>query len=130
MPCPKCGSETLPFAVPEGYRDALPGEEGGVAVCTRCLTMHPAPDPPAETPDFQQLSDALPSNREAALPMVLVVGLLSNLALYRAEISELLAAVERAGTDPLLVLDRLTHDPAVDPETDLGGRRRQLEQLL
>jgi hypothetical protein len=62
--------------------------------------------------------------------MVLVVGLLSTLALYRAEISDLLAVVERAGTDPLLVLDRLDRDPDIDPATDLAGRRRQLEQLL
>jgi hypothetical protein len=92
--------------------------------------MHPAAETPSTVPDFQQLSDAFPSNREAALPMVLVVGLLSNLALYRAEISDLLGAVERAGADPLLVLDRLDRDPDIDPETDLSGRRRQLEQLL
>ena len=130
MTCPDCGSETLAFPVPEQYRDALPGEEGGVAVCTHCLTMQPASDVPSEVPEFQQLSDAFPSNREAALPMVLVVGLLSNLALYRTEISDLLGAVERAGADPLLVLDRLERDPELDPATDLSGRRRQLEQLL
>jgi hypothetical protein len=130
MDCPDCGSETLAFAVPEQYRDSLPGTEIGVALCTHCLAMHPAAEPPQEPPDFQQISDALPSNREAALPMVLLVGLLPNLALYRAEISDLLGAVERAGADPLLVLDRLAHDPQLDIETDLAGRRRQLEQLI
>ncbi len=130
MDCPDCESKALAFAVPERYRDALPGEETGVALCTDCLTLHPTAEPPPETPDFQQVSDAFPSNHEAALPMVLLVGLLPNLALYRAEISELLGAVERAGTDPLLVLDRLAHDPALNPEPDLAGRRRQLEQLI
>ena len=130
MDCPDCGSDTLAFLVPDQYRDVLPGEEDGVAVCTHCLTMHPASDALHETPDFQRISDAFPSNRDAALPMVLVVGLLSNLALYRTEISDLLTAVERAGTDPLLVLDRLARDPALEPATDLSGRRRQLEQLL
>jgi hypothetical protein len=130
MDCPDCGSETLAVLVPDQYRDALPGEEDGVAVCTHCLAMHPAPDARNEAPDFQRISDAFPSNREAALPMALVVGLLSNLALYRTEISDLLTAVERAGTDPLLVLDRLARDPALEPATDLSGRRRQLEQLL
>ncbi|WP_340097822.1 DUF6276 family protein [Salinibaculum salinum] len=130
MDCPDCGSETLSVAVPEQYRESLPGEEIGVALCTHCLAMHPTDQQLSETPDFQQISDALPSNREAALPMVLLVGLLPNLALYRAEISDLLGAVERAGTDPLLVLDRLAHDPSLDPATDLAGRRRQLEQLI
>jgi hypothetical protein len=62
--------------------------------------------------------------------MALVVGLLANLALYRSEISDLLERVERAGTDPLLVLDRLARDPDLEPAVDLTGRRRQLEQLL
>jgi hypothetical protein len=64
------------------------------------------------------------------VPMALLVGLLSNLALYRSEISALLERVEREGTDPLLVLDRLAHDPDVQTDLDLAGRRRQLEQLL
>jgi hypothetical protein len=130
MECPDCGSDTLAFAVPDQYHDALPGDEGGVALCTHCLSMHPAPDVSGDPPDFQQVSDAFPSDGDAALPMALVVGLLSNLALYRSEISDLLTAVERAGTDPLLVLDRLDHDPDIDPATDLAGRRRHLEQLL
>jgi hypothetical protein len=130
MDCPDCGHEALAFSVPEQYRDTLPGEEGGVAICAHCLAMHPAADSPEGVPDFQQISDAFPANGEAALPMALVVGLLSNLALYRAEISDLLTEVERAGTDPLLVLDRLDRDPDLEPQTDLSGRRRQLEQLL
>jgi len=62
--------------------------------------------------------------------MALVFALLPSLATYRGELSELLLVVERAGTDPLLVLDRLADDPAVDPAIDLSRRRRQLEQFL
>ncbi len=130
MDCPDCGARTLAVPVPEEYRPSLPGDDPGVAVCRQCLRLQPDPDPPAEMPDFQELSDAFPSNREAALPMVLVVGLLENLALYRSEISDLLGAVERAGTDPLLVLDRLARDPDLDPAANLADRRRHLEQLL
>lgn len=130
MDCPECGAETVAVPVPEEFQSALPGDEPGVALCQRCLTIHPEPDPPAEPPDLQTVSEAFPSDPAAAVPMALLVGLVENLALYRAEISDLLERVERAGTDPLLVLDRLDRDPALDPAADLGGRRRQLEQLL
>ena len=132
MDCPDCGGGTLPFPVPEEYRSLLPGEEPGAALCRRCLSLHPDPDPdpPGEPPEFQRVSDALPANPDAAVPMALAVGLLDSLALYRSEIGDLLAAVERAGTDPLLVLDRLARDPELDPAVDFAGRRRQLEQLL
>jgi len=128
--CPDCGAPTLAFAVPEQYRDALPGDGAGAEICSRCLVLRPVADPPAETPEFTTVSDAVPSNDEAAIPFVLMVGLLPSLATNRAEISELLARVERAGTDPLLALDRLADDPSVDAAADLRGRRRQLEQLL
>jgi len=49
---------------------------------------------------------------------------------HRAEIMALYEEVERAGVDPLLVLDRLARDPDVRTDIDLAGRRRQLEQLL
>jgi hypothetical protein len=129
MDCPDCGGRTLPFPAGE-YADALPGEEPGAALCTRCLALHPVGDPPADPPDFQRVSDAFPADPSAALPLAVMVGLLDNLALYRAEIADLLAAVERAGTDPLLALDRLAADPDIEPTVDLAGRRRQLEQLL
>jgi len=142
MDCPDCGSPTVAFDAGE-YADALPGrgrggadegggdgEGAGVALCTRCLALHPDADPPAESPDFQRVSDAFPANPEAAVPLALLVGLLENLALYRAEIADLLDAVERAGTDPLLALDRLAADDGIETDVDLAGRRRQLEQLL
>jgi hypothetical protein len=130
MDCPECGADTLPFPVPEDLQFALPGDEPGVALCRRCLTIHPVSDPPAEHPDFRAISDAFPSNAEAAVPMALLVGLVGNLALYRSEISDLLSRVEQAGPDPLLVLNRLDRDPDLAPDADLSGRRRQLEQLL
>jgi hypothetical protein len=130
MSCPDCGSETVSVPVPPESRSLLPGDAPGVALCTYCLGLHPEPDPPTTPPNVQRISDAFPRNPEAAVPMVLVVGLVESLALYRSEISTLLARVERAGTDPLLVLDRLAHDPDLDPAVDIAGRRRQLEQLL
>jgi len=130
MNCPTCGGATVSFAVPEDLAAYLPGAEGAAALCTRCLTLHPVEGEPNGDASFEAVSDAFPTNSDAAVPMALLVGLLENLALYRSEISDLLELVERAGTDPLLVLDRLAHDPDIDAEADLAGRRRQLEQLL
>lgn len=130
MDCSECGAAALPLTIPEAYRSTMPGDEPAVTLCPRCLTVDPLTEPPDEEPSLQQVSEAFPTNREAAVPMALLVGLLANLALYRSEISELLAAVERNGADPLLVLDRLAADDSIEPELDLSGRRRQLEQLL
>lgn len=130
MDCPKCGSPVVEFEVPEQFRELLPGDESGVGVCTHCLALHPVSDPPATDPDVQRISDAFPSNPDAGVPMALAIGLLDRFALYRSEIATLFEAVERAGTDPMLVVDRLASDPAVDSHVDLEGRRRQLEQLL
>lgn len=130
MDCPECGASTLVFPVEQAYREYLPGTEPGAAICRRCLTLHPASDPPDGVPDFTAVSEAFPSNDDAAVPAALMVGLLSSLALYRQEIAALLERVERAGADPLLVVDRLADDPTLEPATDLRGRRRQLAQLL
>lgn len=130
MDCPVCDASTLPFPVPAEYREHLPGDDPGAAICTECLTLSPIEEPPDEVPDFQAISDAFPRDPAAALPMVVVVGLLENLALNRSEIATLLERVEREGADPMLVLDRLACDGSLDPAVDLRGRRRQLEQLL
>jgi len=129
MDCQDCGAATVAFAVPEDFDDCVPGGESVVALCPRCLALQPAAEP-AEQPAFGRVSDEFPNNPDAAVPLALLLGLVGNLALYRAEITELLEAVERAGTDPLLALDRLSRDPTVETELDLAGRRRQLEQLL
>jgi hypothetical protein len=130
MECPDCGTALLAFRVPPGQQEYLPGEEPGAAICPQCLRLLPVEDPPAEPPDFRAIDDAFPTEAEAAIPMALLVGLLSSLAVYRQEISALLEVVERAGVDPLLVVDRLAVADGVETTIDLEGRRRQLEQLL
>jgi hypothetical protein len=130
MSCPECGGEQLAIPVPVDLREYLRGDTPGVFVCRSCLAMRPADDPPAELPDLGSLDDALPSNPEAALPLVLLVGLLDSLAVNRSEITALLERAERAGTDPLLVVDRLGDSFGADAHVDLASRRRQLEQLL
>jgi hypothetical protein len=130
MDCPDCGGETVSVPLSEDLRGLVPGEEPGVALCTRCLGISPDPDPGDGVPDLQRVSQSFPSNPDAAVPVALAVGLLEHLALYRSEVADLLARAERAGSDPLLVLDRLAADPDLDPAVDLAGRRRQLEQLL
>jgi hypothetical protein len=118
------------FGVPGEYRDLLRGDDPGTALCTRCLRLHPVTDPPGEAPDLTAVSDAFPGDAEAAIPLALLVGLLDSLATHRAEITDLLDAVERAGTDPFLAVDRLADDPAIDAAVDLRRRRHQLEQFL
>lgn len=138
MNCTDCGAETVAFDVPSAHTEHVPGSESTVGLCIHCLTLQPlsaqsgessSEDSPQE-PDFGRVSDAFPSQTEGAISFALLVGLLDNLALYRAEITELLEAVEESGTDPLLALDRLQHDPTIETDLDLSGRRRQLEQLL
>ena len=130
MNCPACATDMVVFTVPEEYADHLPGSETAAGLCPRCLSLEPASEPPTEQPDFERIGEAFPTSPDAAVPMALLLGLLSNLALYRSEIAALLEAVERAGVDPLLVLDRLDRDPDIETDVDLAGRRRHLEQLL
>ncbi|MFC6990395.1 DUF6276 family protein [Haladaptatus sp. GCM10025707] len=129
MDCPNCGSPVVAFEVPEDLRDTVAGEEPVVALCTRCLTLSPATTPDAD-PDFSRVSREFPTLRGASVPMALLLGLLSSLAVNRAEIERLVERVERTGTDPLLVLDRLARDPDIEAATDLRGRQTQLEQFL
>jgi hypothetical protein len=120
------------MAVPvtEALRQYLPASAPAVSVCRACLAMEPLSSVPESFPDLTVLDDAMPSNRAAAEPIVLLVGLLDSLALNRAEITALLERAERAGADPLLVVDRLADSYGADAHVDLAGRRRQLEQLL
>jgi hypothetical protein len=127
MDCPACGEPAVSFAVPDEYAAHAPGE-GAAAVCTRCLSVAAA-DSGSVEPSFDAVSDAFPDGA-AGVPMALLVGLLDSLATNRAAIEALVAAVEREGADPMLVLDRLAADGSLDPAVDLAGRRRQLEQLL
>lgn len=130
MDCTHCGTGLVTFAVPEGYRDYAPGEHSAAGLCPACLALQPASEPAPGEPALSSVSDAIPADPAAAIPLALLVGLLENLALNRAEIADLIDAVEAAGADPMLALDRLAADPGIDARTDLRGRRRQLEQLL
>jgi len=130
MTCQSCSGETLAVPVSEELRQYLPGSAPAVAVCRACLAMEPTDEPPETVPDLTVLDDAVPSTDEAAVPLVLLVGLLDSLALHRAEITALLERVERAGTDPLLVVDRLADSYGGAAHVDLAARRHQLEQLL
>lgn len=129
MTCPECGGDRVTFRIPEDVRGHLPDDPEFAAICTRCLTVEPAEDAPDDAPDFGAVSDAVPAG-EAGVAMALAVGLLDSLALHREDVAALLERAERAGADPLLVLDRLAADPGLDPAIDLDRRLTQVEQLL
>jgi hypothetical protein len=116
------------FAVPERFREHAPDESDHAAVCPECLTLSAADSAP-ESPRFDRISGAFPDD-DAAVPLALAIGLLDSLALHRRDIEALLEAVEEAGTDPLLILDRLQAQGGVEPVFDLKRRRVQVEQLL
>jgi hypothetical protein len=124
MDCPDCGAATVAFAVPDGLDEF---DEPVAALCTRCLALH-STESTNSNPDFTAVSDAFPTGA-AAVPMALAIGLLDSLVLHRETVETLLERVEQAGTDPLLVIDRLANDPTLDPKTDLATRRRQVAQL-
>ncbi|MFB6094573.1 MAG: DUF6276 family protein [Halanaeroarchaeum sp.] len=130
MECPNCGTETVAFAIPEAVRDALPEDRPGGALCPRCLRVTPIDDPPAEQPDWRSVASAFPTDAEAGATTATLFALVDSLALYRAEIDDVVRHAESLGVDVLLVLDRVAADDAVDPHFEIDRRRRQLEQLL
>ncbi len=129
MDCPRCGTAMVAFDVPTGYRDHVPASSAHAALCPACLAFEAAPSAP-DDPRFDRISDAFPTNDAGAVPLAIAIGLLDSLALHRGDIETLLAEAERAGVDPLLVLDRLHAQGGVRPVFDLDRRRHQLEQLL
>lgn len=130
MSCSACGEETITAPIAPELAGYLPDERPGIALCKRCLHVDPLDEPPAEIPDFQTVSTAFPGDPDHALPVVIILALLDSLALYRSELDALASIAEKRGVDPLLVLDRLADDPALEPEMDLQRRRHQLVQLL
>ncbi len=120
------------FEVPTGYRAFVPDEPTVVAVDPVTLSLEPVASDSitGEEPAFDRISDAFPTDPERAIPLALALGLCDSLAMHRAAIESLLRETERAGTDPLLVIDRLLADPTVEPAIDLERRAHQLEQLL
>lgn len=131
MDCPACGETALVVTLPDDLREYLPSDPALVAVCQRCLTATPVEvGSPGDVAAVADLSDGLPSDPETALSMVLLVTLCESLALYRSEIEELVARIERAGIDPLSTFDHLKNDPDVELALDVERRRHQLVQLL
>ena len=131
MRCPECDGEVLAVPVPDELRGYLPSDPDVAAVCRRCLTTTPYDGPATNDPEaVADLSDELPSNTGTALAVTVFVTLCGSLALYRAEIEELVSRIERAGVDPLSALDRLAADPDLDLAIDVERRRPQLVQLL
>ena len=130
MNCPECGDVMVTFAVPDEFTAHLPEQSGSMAACPTCLTVVPAEEAPPDQPEFSRISTHLPENLDATVPLVLAIGLLDHLALYRAEVTALLTEVERAGVDPILVLERLDEDLSLEPHFDLDRRAYQLLQLF
>lgn len=130
MSCPACDGAVVVTPVPEELRPYLPDDRPGLALCTRCLTVTPHDDPPATVPDLAAVSTAFPPDPDRAVPLVVLLALLDRLALYRTELEAVATVAERRGVDPLLVLDRLATDDALEPALDLPRRRTQLAQVL
>ena len=130
MNCPNCKTPVLRFPVSEEFAEYVPEDAPGAMICPTCLVLEPDEDPPTDLPDFTMIGESFPSEPDAAVPMALGIGLLTSLALYRQQIAELFTAVEEAGSDPMLVMDRLSATGSVDSQIDLQGRKQQLEQLL
>lgn len=150
MECPHCRTSLLEFALPAPYRDqsllpaqaSTPTEDDAdsptaAAICPTCLTLVVEGDmpgaespPPLEAPRTTTIGEAFPREESAAVPFALALGCCASLAMNRDTIATLLERVERAGTDPLLAIDRLLADPDVEPAIDLERRRHQLEQVL
>ncbi|MFB6146320.1 MAG: DUF6276 family protein [Halobacteriaceae archaeon] len=132
MDCPNCGGETVAFPAEGELADrlTLPEDRSGGALCARCLAFAPVADPPADLPDFREISDAFPADPDDAALVAAVVALADSPAHYRAELDALVADAERAGVDLFLTLDRLADDPDLDPHLDLRRRSDQIEQLL
>jgi hypothetical protein len=129
MSC-SCEDDSITIPLTSELREYVPGNAQSVLLCQSCLAIDPNEEPSDSVPDLTALDDAIPRDTDTAVAFVVLVGLLDSVALYRTEITALLERIERAGTDPLLALDRLAASYGDDAHVDLSGRRRQLEQLL
>ena len=125
--CPRCDAELLAFRIPDTLHDHAPEGDHQAAICSRCLAMFEADDAPSE-PAFDRISEEFPSG-DAGVAMALGVGYLNSLALHRSDIDALFEYVEREGSDPLMLLDRLSTQGSLQPAVDLQRRRHQVEQL-
>lgn len=130
MPCQRCDADTVAFPVPSELRAHLPDDRPGAELCTRCLAVAPVDDPPAEYPDFRDVSDAFPVNDEAGVALACLLALLESLVLYRAEIEAVATYAETRGADVLVFLERVAADDGLAPHFDVERRARQLEQFI
>lgn len=128
MECSTCQVPLVRFSVPSNYQAYVPNEAESVGFCPVCFRLESVETTPAD-PRFDRISQAFPTDPTAAIPMALALGLLESIALNRSAIQALLDDVETAGTDPLLLIDRLVSQGSIQPRYDLDRRRDQLEQL-
>jgi len=130
MGCPHCGGEVLPFPIPDAVGEYLPDDRPAATLCSNCLAVAPADEAPEEYPDFTRVSDAFPADDGTGAVFACLLALLDRLVVHREEAERVAGEAERRGVDVLLALDRLADDGSLDPQLDLGRRRRQLEQLI
>ncbi|AHG00284.1 hypothetical protein HALLA_17240 [Halostagnicola larsenii XH-48] len=134
MYCSHCDSPLVPFEVPEAYGEYAPSEAPVATICSRCLRVTDLEESNevavADSPDFTIVSEAFPTREKPAAGVALALGLCASLARNRNNLEALVADLERAGTDPLLTLERVCQDPSVEPTMDLERRLHQLEQFV
>lgn len=128
--CPRCRADAIAFDVPASLRPLAPVDTDQACLCRVCLTLDGCDAPVDIAEELAVVSDAFPSDAEAAAAVAIVLGLLESLALYRQDIQAVIDHLEADGVDGLLVLDRLADDPSLRPAIDLDRRVHQLNQLL
>lgn len=137
MDCPDCDHPLVTFRVPPALREYAPvdevsgSESTGAGICPRCyrtvgVDADEADRSPPKDVDFSTIDESFPHG-EAGVALALVLGKLDSLALNRTAIADLLAVVEREGTDGYLALDRLDREGA---HVDLDRRLAQLDDFV
>ncbi|WP_254864027.1 DUF6276 family protein [Halovivax gelatinilyticus] len=140
MSC-SCPADPVVFTVPPSLRAAATGLDAAAdrsnshdeptvaAICPTCLSVVRRADSAATNLEFSRISASFPDG-EGGVALALMLGLLDSLVHNRAGIEAALEAAERAGVDPLLVIDRLLDDRSIEPAIDLERRRDKLESLV
>lgn len=129
--CPVCQSETIISSLPEACQTAIKPPAAIVQLCQACLHVLPMPGTPVETQwDPNDISTALPNDRDDAVAVSLLVTLLDSIALNREAIFTVVSFLEGRGVDPLSAIDHVSADETITPVADLERRRDQLAQLL
>ena len=129
--CSRCRADAVGFVVPDALRPFTAFDADQAVLCRVCLTLDPTDAPAVEEGvDLTVVSEAFPTDAEAAAAVAVLLGLLESLALHRQDIQAVIDLLEAEGVDALLVLDRLADDPALRPAVDLDRRIHQLDQLL